>query len=205
MNVLIIGCSMVGARLATALSRLGHYVSIVDNDPTGFDNLSDDFAGITVSGIPLDTKVLEEAGIDFCDALAAVTSDDNLNIVISQMATLIYKVPRVISRIGDPAREGVFEHLGMDTICPTKLTAGAILNTILGQTHSQTVSFGTHTAIFTVRSDKHWIGRKLHEIPVYEGEMVYGVLSSGGALQLALNPEYMLKEGEKVVFTSIVD
>ncbi|HHW45719.1 MAG TPA: TrkA family potassium uptake protein [Clostridiales bacterium] len=205
MNVLIIGCSPVGAMLASVLSRLGHYVSIVDDNPSCFDNLSDDFSGITVTGIPLDTEVLEEAGINSSDAVVAATTDDNLNIVISQTATLLYKVPRVISVIADPSREDVFEHLGMATVCPTKITEGAVLNSILGQTHSQTVSFGTHTAIFTVRADKHWIGLKLHEIPVFEGEMVFGIVDSSGDLQLALDPDYILRENEKVVFTSIVD
>ena len=205
MNVLIIGCSPVGAMLASALSRLGHYVSVVDDNPSLFDNLNDDFAGITVAGIPLDTEVLEEAGITSSDAVIAATADDNLNIVIYQTATLLYKIPRVVSIIADPSREAVFEHLGMATICPTKITSGAILNTILGQTDSQTVSFGTHTATFTVRADKHWVGRKLHEIPVYRGEMVFGVINSAGDLRLALDPQYTLAENEKVVFTSIID
>ena len=92
MNILIIGCGKVGSRLAGFLSRRGHAVSIVDRSPWAFDRLDDDFTGYTVEGIPLDGDVLKEAGIEGCDILVAVTNDDNINLMVGQMAREIFQL-----------------------------------------------------------------------------------------------------------------
>ena len=199
------GCGKLGTRLANALCRLGHDVSVVARKAGSFSDLSDDFSGITVSGVPLDQDVLQQAGIAACDALLAVTDDDNQNIVISQIATEIYHVPKVITRIMDPARETVFEDFGMTTICPTKLTASTIINTVLDEISDQMVTFGVHTAGFVVRYDKHWAGKMVCDIPLHEKEMIYAVIDALGNMTLAVDPEQIIGKNERVVFSSLVD
>lgn len=81
MNVLIIGCGRVGSRLAMTMERQGHTVSVVDRDIRSFRLLDSDFEGFTTAGVPIDDEVLRSAGIESCDALAAVTQDDNTNIM----------------------------------------------------------------------------------------------------------------------------
>lgn len=205
MNVIIVGCGKLGTRLANTLCRLGHDVAVVARKSDGFSDLSDDFSGITVSGVPLDQDVLQQAGIDACDALLAVTEDDNQNIVISQIASQIYHVPKVITRIMDPARETVFEDFGMTTVCPTKLTAGTVLNTVLDEISDQMVTFGVHTADFVVRYDKHWVGKMVCEIPLHDKEMIYAVIDAAGAMTLAVDPERVIGKNERIVFSSLVD
>jgi trk system potassium uptake protein TrkA len=53
------------------------------------------------------------AGIENADALVAVTEDDNMNIMVCQVAKEIFKVPKVIARIYNPAREHVFHQFGL--------------------------------------------------------------------------------------------
>lgn len=77
----------------------GHAVSIVDRSPWAFDRLDDDFTGYTVEGIPIDGDVLKEAGIEGCDILVAVTNDDNINLMVGQMAKEIFGVPKVLARL----------------------------------------------------------------------------------------------------------
>lgn len=205
MNIIIVGCGKLGTRLANILCRLGHDVAVVARTSNKFSNLNDDFSGLTVSGVPLDQDVLEQAGIAACDALLAVTDDDNQNIVISQIASDIYHVPKVITRIMDPARETVFEDFGMTTICPTKLTAGTVINAVLDEISDQMVTFGVHTASFTVRQDKRWVGKMVCEIPLREKEMLFAVIDAAGAMTLAYDPERIIKKNERVVFSSLVD
>ena len=112
MNILVVGCGKVGARLASVLSREGHDVSIVDRFEESFEMLSDDFEGFKTCGVPIDQDVLRRAGIENCDALAAVSPDDNVNIMVRQLAREIFHVPQVLARIYDPAREDVFSHFG---------------------------------------------------------------------------------------------
>ena len=112
MNVLIIGCGKVGSHLADTLCQLGHDVSIIALNRENFDLLSDDFSGLTIQGVPIDLDILRQAGIEECDALAAVTEDDNTNIMVCQIAREIFNVPKIVARIFDPLRE-VARYCGM--------------------------------------------------------------------------------------------
>ena len=105
MNVLVVGCGKVGSRLARLLAQRGHNVSVIDREEDMFSQLGEDFDGVTVTGMPMDMDVLRNAGVEWCDAVAVVTPDDNLNITISQIVKTFFQVENVVTRISDPARE----------------------------------------------------------------------------------------------------
>lgn len=81
---------------------------------------------MTIVGQGIDDDVLRKAGIESADVFAAVTNDDNTNIMASQIAKVIHDVPRVITRIYDPSREETYNTLGLETVCPTELGAQLI-------------------------------------------------------------------------------
>ena len=130
MNIIIVGCGKVGSRLAYQLSDDGHDVVIVDNDRDAFKALPHEFNGITVVGVPIDQDVLKQAGIESADIFAALSPDDNLNIMACQVAKEIFKVPKVIARIYNPEREYIFHQFGLDTICPTNITVNLLRSKI---------------------------------------------------------------------------
>src|SRR5579859_3644904 len=120
------GCGRVGSMLATMLSEEGHDVRVIDQNSESLQRLGPDFRGQTVVGTAIDEDVLKHAGIEQADAFAAVTQDDNSNIMAAQVAKEIFGVKKVICRIYDPAREQTYHQLGLDTICPTRLAAEGI-------------------------------------------------------------------------------
>ncbi len=99
MNILVVGCGKVGSQLSNILSSMGHDTAVIDPDPASFERLSDDFRGYTVAGVPIDQTVLRRGGIEACDALAAVTEDDNTNVMVCQLAREVFHVPRVLARV----------------------------------------------------------------------------------------------------------
>jgi trk system potassium uptake protein TrkA len=121
MKVVILGCGRVGARLATMMDSNGHDVSIIDSNPDSFRRLPESFQGETVLGTGIDVDVLKSAGIEHADAFAAVTNGDNTNIMATQIAKEIFGVDKVLARIYDPGREGLYHELGLETVCPTTL------------------------------------------------------------------------------------
>jgi trk system potassium uptake protein len=121
MYIIIAGCRKVGSNLAKTLAEEGHDVVVVDSDETNFELLGSGFNGMTLAGIPIDEDVLRAAGVEKADALAAVTNDDNMNVMISQVARNLFHVPNVVTRIYDPEREKVFRAMGLRTLCPTML------------------------------------------------------------------------------------
>lgn len=93
---------------------------VVDRDEQAFLRLGDDWRGRIVQGHAFDRTVLEEAGIADADALLAVTSGDNTNTLVAQVATARYRVPSVAARILDPGRADFYQNRGFEIVSPAK-------------------------------------------------------------------------------------
>ncbi|HEY7063248.1 MAG TPA: TrkA family potassium uptake protein [Chloroflexota bacterium] len=132
MFAIIMGCGRVGARLANLLVEQGHDVLVLDVNSQAFWRLGPDFKGETMVGNGIDVDVLRRAGIERADAFAATTQGDNRNIMASQIARHIFKVPKVVTRIYDPIRQDTYAELGLETVSPTVLGAAALLEVITG-------------------------------------------------------------------------
>jgi len=118
MRMIVIGCGRVGAGLARTLIQRGYMVTVVDKNPDTFGRLGPTFKGQTIEGIGFDRDVLAEAGIERADGLAAVTSSDEANVVIAQLARQVFRVPRVVARLYDPRQAEIYTRLGLQTIAP---------------------------------------------------------------------------------------
>ena len=132
MNVIIMGCGRVGARLAGILDTEGHKVTILDVDPYSFRRIPPDFGGMALIGSGIDEDALKKAGIEGANIFVAVTQGDNRNVMAAQIAKHIFNVPRVICRIYDPIREEMYRELGLETISPTKIGADLLREVIGG-------------------------------------------------------------------------
>jgi trk system potassium uptake protein TrkA len=126
-NVLIVGCGRVGSALAREMDAAGHHVAIIDERVSAFNRLGDDFKGEAIVGTGIDESVLRRAGIESADCFASVTNGDNRNIMAAQIAKVVFKVPRVITRIYDPIREEVYREMGLETVCSTRIIADLVL------------------------------------------------------------------------------
>ena len=132
MNVVIMGCSRVGAQLAGMLDAEGHYVIILDIDPYSFRKLPTSFQGTAVVGNGLDEESLKKTGIEEADVFVATTQGDNRNVMACQIAKHIYHVPKVVCRIYDPIREEMYRNLGLEAVSPTKVVAQLLKDRIKG-------------------------------------------------------------------------
>jgi len=125
--IVIVGCGRLGSYLASTLSQQGHSVVAVDADHEAFENLSAEYSGFRVEGNGAELGVLKQAKIDKADLVIAATREDNVNLMVAQVARRIFKVPRVLTRVFDPKREEIYRELGVDTVCPTTIAANALL------------------------------------------------------------------------------
>ena len=128
MNILIVGAGNVGRTLATYFEEHNHDVFIISDSREKF-SLLDNFSGICITGIAIDIDVLKQAGIESCDAVAAVTDDDNVNLTVAQIAKNIFNVPKVLCRVYDPKRKDIYEqYFSIPTICPTTMVVNGVIN-----------------------------------------------------------------------------
>ena len=140
MNVVVMGCGRVGARISILLDHGGHRVTVIDTDSRAFRRLPPDFKGNTVIGTGIDEDVLRSAGIESADAFVAVTNGDNRNIMAAQVARHVFDVPEVVCRIYDPVREDAYRRLGLTTVCPTTTIAAQVLDHVLASADNAPVS-----------------------------------------------------------------
>src|SRR5436309_15279871 len=127
MHVIVVGCGRVGSELAAELETQGHTVAVIDKNRNAFRRLPERFTGRAVLGFGFDRDHLEQAGIGEADALAAVTSGDNSNILTARIARETYEIPNVVARIYDPRRAVIYQRLGIPTVATVTWTTDQVL------------------------------------------------------------------------------
>ncbi len=128
--MVIVGCGRLGSHLAAQLSRAGNSVVVIDVDRNTFNDLTPDFSGFRVEGDATHVAVLKEAKLKDADVLITTTHEDNVNLMVAQVAREVFGVPQVLARVFDPKREAVYAQLGIRTICPTSVAAEMFLGAI---------------------------------------------------------------------------
>lgn len=127
MYVIIIGAGKVGFFLAKRMLLGKHAVSVVDKDKAICEELAKQLDALAIHGDGCDPRILEEAGIARADVVAAVTGDDEDNLIICQLAKEKFSVQRTVARVNNPDNEHTFSELGIDVpIDSTKIIAKII-------------------------------------------------------------------------------
>jgi trk system potassium uptake protein TrkA len=103
------------------LSDEGHSVVVIDKNRDHLRRLTH-YHGKTIVGSGFDRDVLYQAEASSADALAAVTSGDNTNILCARIARDHYNIKNVVARIYDPARADIYMKLGIPTVATSLWT-----------------------------------------------------------------------------------
>jgi trk system potassium uptake protein TrkA len=139
-NIVIMGCGRVGSATASRVAGAGHSVTVLDTDPYSFRRLPTGFEGQQLVGDGTRHRFLEDAGIREAQAFLALTQGDNRNILASQIAQHIYRVPAVVTRVYDPYRAEIFGKLGLRTFSPTNAGTEMAWAALFGASASDGVS-----------------------------------------------------------------
>lgn len=86
MKAVIVGGGAVGQNLADMLTREGHGVTVIDSDENKLSAINEHLDVATLRGEGTDLSVLRMAGANTCDILAAVTNNDEINILAATAA-----------------------------------------------------------------------------------------------------------------------
>jgi trk system potassium uptake protein len=122
MKVVIIGAGSVGRYMADELHSSGHEVTLLDQNTALVRRVSASAPdGIRwMSGDGCEVDVLALAGAEAADVVAAVTGDDEDNLVISLLAKQEFAVPRVVARVNNPNNHWMFTDMwGVDVAVST--------------------------------------------------------------------------------------
>ncbi len=116
MFVIIVGGGKTGSYLARLLLAGNHQVRVVEWRLEVVEKLQKEIPGdAIIRGDGADPRVLDRAGIRVTDVLAAVTGDDENNLVVSTLARFEFGVRRIIARVNDPRNAWLFTaDMGVD-------------------------------------------------------------------------------------------
>ncbi len=182
MHIIIVGCGRVGAELAVSLQATTKDLVMIDREPTAFRRLPSDWAGRTVVGMGFDRDTLTEAEVGRADALAAVTSGDNSNILTARIAREHYEVPNVVARIYDPRRALMYQRLGIPTVATVTWTVDQVIRRLLPDTPATEWADPTGQVMLVERTlPTAWVGRNLEDLCVAERCRLASVSRSGQA------------------------
>jgi trk system potassium uptake protein TrkA len=127
MYIIIAGGGEVGLSLTRLLQEEGHEAVLVEKDPARYAKLSEELGETAIFGDAAELSTLMDMGANRADVLVAVTGTDQDNLVICQLAKLIYLIPRTIAKVNDPKNEELFSSLGVDsTVSSTGIIASLI-------------------------------------------------------------------------------
>ncbi len=201
MFVLVVGGGKVGYYLAKELIDSGHEVALMEKDATRARQIADEVGSIVIPHDGCEGKYLGEAGCNRADVVAAVTGDDEDNLVICQMAKHHFDVPRTIARVNNPKNEQLFRHLGVDElISPTRMILGSIeqdlpVHELL---HLAALGEGELEIIEAhLQPGSPAIGRASADLQIPDGCSLFAVIRDGVATPMAADT--ILREGDKVI------
>ena len=99
MNIIICGAGRVGFTIAKQLTEQNHSITIIDQSSEDIQKISDSLDVKAIVGKATMPSVLEKAHNDETDMIIAVTKNDEINMLICQIAYSLFKIPKKIARI----------------------------------------------------------------------------------------------------------
>ena len=206
MYILIIGAGKVGYFLAKRLCQGKHTVSIVDKDRTVCDEIAKELEALVVNGDGCDPKILEEAGIERADVLAAVTGEDEDNLIICQLAKEKFNLQRTVGRVNNPDNEHTFNELGVDVpVDSTKIIAKVIEEEVSFSDFVNLMSFKRgKLAIVRVDlpSDSPVINKEVKDITLPQDAVLVSIVR--GEEVILPKGNTVLKTGDDVIALTLV-
>ncbi len=167
MFVIIVGGGKTGSQLATQLLSGGHQVKLVEDRPAVLERLRAELpTEVIVAGDGSSPSVLESAGIDHAQVLAAVTGEDEDNLVVSTLGRFEFGVPRIIARVNNPKNVWLFTpEMGVDVALSQ--------SDILAKLIAEEMSLGDMMTLLKLRKGEYSIvEEKVHPKAVVVGKML---------------------------------
>jgi len=207
MFVIIVGGGKTGSHLARQLVEEGHQVKLIESRPEIIERLASEIpTDVLVIGDGSSPAVLEGAGISQAQVLAAVTGEDETNLVVTTLARFEFNVPRTIARVNNPKNEWLFTpDMGVDA----KLNQTDILAKLI----EEEMSLGDMITLIKLRRGEYSVveeklspgssavGVPLRDLPLPETCVIAAVIRAGKVVTPRGNLEFEV--GDEVL--AVVD
>lgn len=182
MYIIVAGGGKVGFHLAEELLRDHHEVLVLERDAHRAAQVSEELGGNVMVGDSCEATTLDDAGISRADLVAAVTGDDEDNLVICDLARF-RGVPRTIARINNPKNELLFTKRGIETtISATQAVLAQIEQELPTQQMIALLQLhnGLELVEFKLPETSPVVGRSVREILLPAESLISLIVDPGG-------------------------
>jgi len=205
MNVLIVGAGKAGIYLAEKL-RGNHKVTMVEVRPDRAEYVSGKMPDVrVVRGDGCEPAVLDRASAGHADLVAALTGDDEDNLVVSFLAKTVHSVPMVLARTNHPKNEWLFtKQWGVDVAVSTanviysliekEISLGDVI-TLMGLSAENMV-----IDELTLPAEAEAIGKTLAELKLPDSAHIMAIISKGEVI--VPRDDTVLSVGDEVLILS---
>ena len=94
MNIIICGAGRVGYSIAQQLSAQSHSITVIDQSSEDIQKINESIDVKGIVGKATFPSVLEKAGAKEADMIIAVTKNDEVNMIVCQIAHSIFNVSK---------------------------------------------------------------------------------------------------------------
>jgi NhaP-type Na+/H+ or K+/H+ antiporter len=130
-TTIIVGADETGRLLAEGLAQAGEPVSIIDSDPD-LCQIAMEIPNVAVHcADATDQAALKRAGAEDAKVLIAATPSDKANLLVCQIASSAFGVPRLVGRANLASNVAAFEASGIETMSPASAAATILENMVL--------------------------------------------------------------------------
>jgi len=99
MNIIICGAGRVGFTIAKLLSEQNHSITVIDQSSEDIQKINDALDVKAIVGKATSPIIFENANSKDADMIIAVTRNDEINMMICQIAYSLFKIPKKIARV----------------------------------------------------------------------------------------------------------
>jgi len=167
MRVILIGGGRTGFNLAKRLLSTGNEPIIIEEDEDRANELSKKLDTLIISGSGTELNILKKAEVKKADALAALTPNDETNLMVAKLAKELGS-PQIIARVNEAKHIEMFEDIGADaTISSIMPTVGLLEKAITGSELYGLLSLGGDKAEVievTVSKESKVVGKPIEEL-----------------------------------------
>ncbi len=196
LDVIIAGGGRVGFRTAEILADRGDDVTIIEWDSDRITEIADEWIATVIEGDATNPDILEQAGLENADAIAALTGDAGLNLAICLVARELNPEIRTVTRIEQAEREAYTRFVDA-VVFPEHPGARVAANEIVGSDVRTLADVTSSLDIMQIRvaEDAPAAGKALSEVRFPEGTLIV----SDDECECIAGPETTLDPGKQYV------
>ncbi|PSP81247.1 potassium transporter Trk [Halobacteriales archaeon QS_4_69_225] len=173
LDIIVAGGGRVGFQTAELLANRGHDATIIESDERIVSEIADEWVATVIQGDATDPDIIEQAGVDRADAIAALTGETGLNLAVCLAALELQPEIRTVARIDRASAESYTRFVDA-ILFPERAGARVAANEIVGSDVQTLVDMTGDLEIMLVRvaEGAPAAGKRLADVRLPAGALI---------------------------------